>query len=134
MAKTVKKPRKGVLQAPSNCSTTAAKNRKYHYTTVTAGNLDKISQNFSNLASIFSDDNEDDEDEEGVTPFGEETWNDLALDSFLQHLESSEANASQSASTVAAEAQAAAMQALRQGGDALPQGGGLNTSARSDED
>jgi hypothetical protein len=80
------------------------------------------------------DNEEDDEDEEGVTPFGEETWNDLALDSFLQHLESSEANASQSASTVAAEAQAAAMQALRQGGDALPQGGGLNTSARSDED
>ena len=80
------------------------------------------------------DNEEDDEDEEGVTPFGEETWNDLALDSFLQHLESIEANASQSASTVAAEAQAAAMQALRQGGDALPQGGGLNTSARSDED
>ena len=48
------------------------------------------------------DNEEDDEDEEGVTPFGEETWNDLALDSFLQHLESSEANASQSASTVAA--------------------------------
>ena len=64
MATTVKKPRKGVLQAPSNYNTTAAKNRKYHYTTVTAGNLDKISQNFSNLASIFSD-NEDDEDEEG---------------------------------------------------------------------
>ena len=69
---------------------------------------------------------DDDEEEDNATPFGEEAWNDLALDRFVQNLETSEANASLHPSAVAGQAQAAAMQALRRGGDSLPQGSGSN--------
>ena len=80
------------------------------------------------------DNEDDDEEEDSATPFGQEMWNDLALDRFVQNLETNEANASLLPSTVAGQAQAAALQALRQGGDALPQGRSSNISSRSDED
>ena len=80
------------------------------------------------------DNEDDDEEEDGTTPFGEETWNDLALDRFVEHLDTNDASASLLPSTVAGQAQAAALQSLRHGGDSLPQGGGPNNSARSDED
>ena len=42
-------------------SAATLKSRKYNFKTVTTNNLDKISQNFSNLASMFSDGNSEED-------------------------------------------------------------------------
>ena len=85
------------------------------------------------LKNSALDDNEDEDEDEVPTPFGEEKWNDLALDRFVQHLGESETNSSMHPST-AGQALAAAMQALRGGNDSLPQENINNISARSDGD